>query len=161
MYIWPFSNITLCPLNVDGNDLLVGLLADSDMSNGQMIAAQAASAINRMASPGGGFDLGGVVAGAIRALDDPSDAVRIPCCYALSKLRPVAASDALVRIVAEGDAASVDLRKAALIALGNIHRGAGAGNVAPAVVEVLEAAMETSEVDLIQAASRAMGLIGN
>ncbi len=143
------------------NDLLVGLLADADASNGQMIAAQAAKALHRMASHGGGFDLAGAVDGAIRALDDPSDAVRVPCCYALASLRPAAASDALVRIVAEGDAASVDLREAALIALGNIHRGAGVGNVAPAVSEVLNAALESSEVKLIKAASRSMGLIGN
>ena len=143
------------------NDLLVGLLADSDSSNGQMIAAMAAEALHRMSMPGGGFDLSGAVDGAIRALDDPSDAVRIPACHALANLRSTAASDALVRIVSEGDAASVDLREAALTALGNIHRGAGAGGVSPAVIDAVKGAMGSSEVALIQAASRAMGLIGN
>ena len=112
--------------------LLVGLLADSDSSNGQAVAAMAAEALHRMSMPGGGFDLSGAVDGAIRALDDPSDAVRIPACHALANLRSTAASDALVRIVSEGDAASVDLREAALTALGNIHRGAGAGAAAGA-----------------------------
>ena len=79
----------------------------------------------------------------------------------LAKLAPQGASDALVRIVAEGDAASVDLRYAALLALGNIHRGAGTSQVAPSVMEVINSAMDTGEVALIQAASRASGLIGN
>ena len=143
------------------NDLLVGLLADSDSSNGQAVAAMAAEALHRMSMPGGGFDLSGAVDGAIRSLDDPSDAVRIPACHALANLRPAAASSALVRIVSEGDAASVELREAALIALGNIHRGAGAGGVSPAVIDAVKGAMGSSEVALIQAASRAMGLIGN
>ncbi|NCF55013.1 MAG: hypothetical protein GWP41_01950 [Planctomycetia bacterium] len=143
------------------NDLLVGLLADSDASVGQSVAEKAAVALEVMASPGRAFDLNGCVSGAIRALDDPSDAVRIPCCQLLAKLAPLGASDALVRIVAEGDAASVDLRYAALLALGNIHRGAGTSQVAPSVMEVINSAMDTGEVALIQAASRASGLIGN
>ncbi len=140
------------------NDLLVGLLAGDRVSRGDEVASQAAQSIRYLANRKGKFDLSATTDALISALDVPSDTVRIPTCISLAYLAPAAASPALVRVIEEGDDASVDLRMYALVALGNIHRGSG--TVEPAVLNAVKGAMESNEVDIIQAASRAMGVMG-
>jgi CheY-like chemotaxis protein len=140
------------------NDLLVGLLAGTRTSRGDEVASQAALSIRFLASSSSKFDLSSTTDALISALDVPSDTVRIPTCHSLSWLAPAAASPALVRVVEEGDDASVDLRVHALIALGNIHRGSGM--VEPAVLKAVEGAMASNEVEIIEAASLALGMMG-
>ncbi|MDE0960095.1 MAG: HEAT repeat domain-containing protein [Planctomycetota bacterium] len=140
------------------NDLLVGLLSKSSSSRGESVATQAATAIHWMASNETQFDLSTTTDALISALDVPVDAVRIPACDSLAWLSPEAASPALVRVVEEGEDASIHLRVSALAALGNIHRGSGA--VDSAVLRAVKGAMESDEVDLIQAASLTLGKIG-
>ena len=140
------------------NDLLVGLLSDSSSSRGDSVATQAAKAINWMASSETQFDLSSTTDALISALDVPADEVRIPTCDSLAWLSPAAASLALVRVVEEGDDASVNLRVSALAALGNIHRGSG--TVEDAVLRAVKGALASDEVDLIEAASLTMGKIG-
>jgi hypothetical protein len=122
------------------------------------VASQAALSIRFLASSSSKFDLSSTTDALISALDVPSDTVRIPTCHSLSWLAPAAASPALVRVVEEGDDASVDLRVHALIALGNIHRGSGM--VEPAVLKAVEGAMASNEVEIIEAASLALGMMG-
>jgi len=140
------------------NDLLVGLLSGSDNSRGANVAMQAAQALRHLSGRASQFDLSSTTDELISALDDPADGVRIPACSTLSHLRPTAASPALVRVIEEGDDASVDLRFYALIALGNIHRGNG--NVDGSVLNAINSAMQSNEVKIIEAASRALGVMG-
>ena len=140
------------------NDLLVGLLSGSGTSRGANVAMQAAQALRHLASKDTQFDLSSTTDALIGALDDPADEVRIPVCSVLGVLCPPAASAALVRVIEEGDDASVDLRFYALIALGNLHRGVGA--VDGSILNAVNGALESSEVRIIEAASRALGVMG-
>ncbi|MEE2890212.1 MAG: HEAT repeat domain-containing protein [Planctomycetota bacterium] len=140
------------------NDLLVGLLAGSDNTRGANVAMQAAQALRHLASRDSQFDLSTTTDALIHALDDPADVVRIPTCTVLAAMCPASASSALVRVIEEGDAASVDLRQMALIALGNIHRGTGM--VDESVLNAVNSAMKSSDVKIIEAAARALGVMG-
>jgi HEAT repeat protein len=150
-------NRSIDPLRLR-NDLLVGLLAGSNDTRGAIVARQAAQALRHLSGKGSQFDLSTTTDALISALDDPADAVRIPTCAVLSALCPAAASAALVRVIEEGDDASVDLRQMALIALGNIHRGTG--TVEESVLNAVNTAMKSGEVRIIEAAARALGVMG-
>ncbi|MGE4619152.1 MAG: HEAT repeat domain-containing protein, partial [Planctomycetota bacterium] len=140
------------------NDLLVGLLSGGGNNRGSQVAKQAAEALDHLSSSTSQFDLSSTTDALISALDDPADDVRIPTCSTLGSLRPMAASPALVRVIEEGSDASVELRFSALVALGNIHRGIG--NVDASVLNAVNGALQSNEVRIIEAASRALGVMG-
>ncbi len=139
------------------DDLLAGVLADEARERDTMIAARAAETLRYLAARETSFDLSLARDALVAALENPSDTVRIPACRAIASLGILRAGPALVRICQEGEANSLDLRVAALQTIGDIHRGGA--QIEPALIAVLDAAVESSEVQLQRAASRAKGMI--
>jgi len=141
------------------DDLLAGVLADESRERDEAIAARASDALRHLSTRETALDLSIADDALVTALDNPSDAVRIPACEAIAARKIRRAGPALLRICQEGEANSVALRVAALHTLGDIHRG-GAGAEA-ALATLLDEASSSNEVAIQKAASRAKGLIGS
>ena len=143
------------------DDLLTGLF-DAEQGARQrsrLIAGRAAEGILFLASRDSTFDLGVATSALLNGLENPEDSVRIPVCKAVGALGVTKANDALARICEESDSNSVDLQVAALRAIGDINRGSD--SVGPTVERVLDAGVQSDNVRIMRAASRAKGVIGN
>ncbi|MCA9520491.1 MAG: hypothetical protein KC609_05945, partial [Myxococcales bacterium] len=126
------------------------------------IAGRAAEAIDFLATLNAGrdtiFDLSSTDRALVEVLENRTDIVRIPACHAVGKLGFADAIAPLKQILHEGDASSVDLRVAAIDALGKVSRVAGSND--PEIAELLEAGLTSDEPMIRKVSASAIGNAG-
>ncbi len=144
------------------NDVINPLFESSDDARSRdiAIAGRAAEAIATLASHDAGrdtiFDLTACERSLVSVLENRSDEVRIPASRAAGILAVKAAEPLLIDIVLQGDANSVDVRVAAMDALGKINYGKGEGASAQ-FVEAVKAALSSEDARLEKVGAESVG----
>ncbi|MEE8142256.1 MAG: HEAT repeat domain-containing protein, partial [Planctomycetota bacterium] len=162
--IYEQQNIKVISPSIDRNrlrdEVIAPLFQDREdaRSQGTKIAARAARAVHFLASRDNILDLKPVYDALVVVLENRPDSVRIPACFAVACLSIGTAQAPLVNIF-QDESSSVELRVAALQALGEVNRGKG--SVSAVVEEIFLDAFDSSNVQIKTAAARAMGVVGN
>ncbi|MGE3166211.1 MAG: HEAT repeat domain-containing protein [Planctomycetota bacterium] len=160
VYLDEARNVQVINRGIDAvrlrDDIVLPLFSGdtNERGRGDQIAARAAEALLFLAGRDTAFDLTTAEGALVSVLENRADEVRIAASRALGALRTQRATPSLVRIC-QDQSVSQDLLKAALIALGDINRGAG-GQADQSMLDLLDSMYghENPEIVKVSAASR-------
>lgn len=163
VYLDESRNVQVVNRGIEASRLRDGVLEPlfstdaTERDRGWQIAARAAEAVLFLAGRDTAFNLDVAQDALVSVLENRGDEVRIAAARALGALRTQRATPALVRICRE-DSTSQPLLKAALIALGDINRGAG-GQADQAMLDVLDSMLSHENPEILKASADSRGKI--